>query len=318
MRLLMMGTGPFAVPTFRALLDAGHEMAALVTSPIRMHRGKPVAPISRIRDIATEHGVPILDPEDVNEPAFHAELAARRAELLVVCDYGQILAPATLAAARRGGINLHASLLPKYRGAAPINWALFHGETETGVTVIHMTPGVDAGPCLAQSRMVIGPEETTGELEPRLAELGAGLTCETVARMATDDPTLRPLAQDPALASKAPRLKKTDGLIDWTRPAFGVKNQIRAMEPWPRNYTFWHPAAGPAVRLIFGPVSVVESTQQTAPGTVLEAFGGRLVIAAGHGTVAPTGIQPAGKRMMAVDEFLRGHAVHPGDWFGTE
>ncbi len=340
----MMSTGPFAVPTFRVLLQSGHEVAALVTSPLRTHRGKPVAPISPIRDIAGEHGVPILDPEDVNEPAFQAVLAARGAELLVVCDYGQILAPATLAAARRGGINLHASLLPKYRGAAPINWAIYHGETETGVTVIHITPGVDAGPCLAQSRLAIGPEETAGELEPRLAELGAGLIRETIARMEAGDPTLRPLDQDPALASKAPRLKKTDGLIDWSRPALGVKNQVRALEPWPRNYSFWHPAVGPAVRLILGPLSVVEGFDFVAQasclpvedagkmpalqdagkmpalraGAVLEAAGGRLVIAAGLGGVAPGGIQPAGKRMMGVDEFLRGHAVRVGDWFGAE
>jgi methionyl-tRNA formyltransferase len=236
--------------------------------------------------------------------------------LLVVCDYGQILAPATLASAPRGGINLHASLLPKYRGAAPINWAIYYGETETGVTVIHITAGVDAGPCLAQARLAIGPEETAGELEPRLAELGAGLICETIARIEAGDPTLRPLEQNPALASKAPRLKKTDGQIDWGRPAVAVKNHIRAMEPWPRNYTFWHSAAGPPVRLILGPASAVEGLG--ARGTVLKAAGGRLVIAAGQGAVALCAVQPAGKRMMAVDEFLRGHAVRAGDRLGPE
>ena len=257
MRLLMLGTGPFAVPTFRALYDTRHAIAALVTSPLRTHRGQPVEPISSIRDVAQQHGTEIFDPEDVNAPAAVARLASFGADLLVTCDYGQILAPATLAAAGRGGVNLHASLLPKYRGAAPINWAIYHGETETGVTVIHMTPQIDAGPSIAQARVAIDPDETAVELEARLAELGARLVCETIDLL--ESGRVPALPQDPALASKAPRLKKTDGLIDWTRPAAAIKNQIRAMEPWPKTYTYWHRPAGPPVRLILGPVSVVES-----------------------------------------------------------
>ena len=253
MRLLMLGTGPFAVPTFRALYDTRHAMAALVTAPLRTHRGRPVEPISSIRDVAQQHGTPIFDPEDVNAPEAVARLAAFGADLLVACDYGQILAPATLATARRGGVNLHASLLPKYRGAAPINWAIYHGETETGVTVIHMTPQIDAGPCIAQARAAIDPDETAAELEARLAELGARLVCETIDLLEAG--RAQPLPQDPALASKAPRLKKTDGLIDWTRPAAAIKNHVRAMEPWPKTYTFWHRPDGPPVRLILGPVS---------------------------------------------------------------
>ena len=175
MRLIMMGTGPFAAPTFRTLYDSPHEMAALATAPMRTHRGKEVAPPSSLRAIAAEHNTPILDPEDANSAESQARLAALRADLLVVCDYGQILAPKTLAVARCGGVNLHASLLPKYRGAAPIQWAIYHGETETGVTIIHMTPQLDAGPCIAQLRVPILPDETAGQLEPRLADAGAEL-----------------------------------------------------------------------------------------------------------------------------------------------
>ncbi len=218
----------------------------------------------------------------------------------MVCDYGQILAPATLAAARHGGVNLHASLLPKYRGAAPINWAIYHGETETGVTVIHMTPQIDAGPCIAQARAAIGPDETAADLEPRLAELGARLICETIDRLEAG--RVEAIPQDAALAGKAPRLKKTDGLVDWSRPAAAIKNQIRAMEPWPKTYTFWHRPGGPPVRLILGPASVVQPlwcgrpactgagetpAPQVIPGTVLEAAGNRLVIAAGEDAVMP-------------------------------
>jgi methionyl-tRNA formyltransferase len=317
MRLLMLGTGPFAVPTFRALYDTHHTMAALVTAPLRTHRGQAVTPISTIRDVALERGTPIFDPEHVNAPEAVARLADLAADLLVTCDYGQILSPAALATARRGGVNLHGSLLPKYRGAAPINWAVYRGETETGVTVIHMTPTVDAGPCIAQARVAIGPDETAADLEVRLADQGARLVCETIDLLEAG--RVQALPQDPALACKAPRLKKTDGLIDWARSAAAIKNQIRALEPWPRTYTYWHRSAGAPVRLILGLASVVDApTAGVSPGTVLEAAGQRLAIAAGEGVVLPQDIQPAGKRRMPIGEFLRGYHVRPGDRFGPE
>ena len=324
MRLIMMGTGPFAVPTFQGLYESLHQVVALVSAPLRTHRGKDVTPVSTIRDIAHQHGTPILDPEHVNMPTWQERLRRYEADVLIVCDYGQILAPETLAAARLGGINLHASLLPKYRGAAPINWAIFHGERETGVTVIHMTPTIDAGPCIAQARVDIGPEETAGQLEGRLAEMGAWLIRRAIDSLEAG--RLEALPQDPALASKAPRLKKSDGLIDWCRPAVAIRDHIRAMEPWPKTYTFWHRSEGPPVRLIFGPVAVLgpedlrHATAGTAvlPGTVVEAAGGRLRIAAGQGAVLPQSVQPAGKRLLGIEEFLRGYHVRPGDRFGGE
>jgi methionyl-tRNA formyltransferase len=315
MRLIMIATGPFAVPTFRALYQTPHAVAALVTAPPRVHRGEAVAPPSAARQIAEEHGTAIFDPEDVNAPASQAWLAEQAADLLVVCDYGQILKPATLAAARLGGINLHGSLLPKYRGAAPINWAIYHGETETGVSVIHVTPQIDAGPVIAQARLAIGPEETAAELEPRLAELGTRLISEAIDLL--DSGRTNPLPQDPAQASKAPRLKKTDGLVDWSRPATAIKNQVRALEPWPKTYALWRHAGGQPLRLILGPVEAIVGPDPQAPsGTVVEAAAGRLVVAAGQGAVVIRSVQPAGKRMMAVEEFLRGHHVQPGERWG--
>lgn len=326
MQIVMMGTGPFAVPTFRALYETRHKIVALVTKPLRTNHGKPVAPISSIRDVAREHDTPILDPEDVNTPESQARLAECKADLLVVCDYGQILSPATLAAARQGGVNLHASLLPKYRGAAPINWAIYNGDTETGVTVIHITPQLDAGPCIAQTRVAIGPDETAEALEVRLAELGAGIVCETIDRLESGQ--VQAIPQDASLASRAPRLKKTDGAIDWSRSAAAIRNQIRAMEPWPKTYTFWHRPDGPPVRLILGPVSLCcrrpacdqagETPAPQEPGTVLEASGTHLVIAAGEDAVMPASIQPSGKRLLPVAEFLRGYHVRVGDRFGAE
>ena len=228
MQLIMMGTGPFAVPLFRALYDTRHRVAALVTAPRhpprpagggdqRDPRRRPRASHADRRCGGREH------------PGGGGRLAAYNADLLVVCDYRQILAPATLATTRRGGVNLHASLLPKYRGAAPINWAIYNGESETGVSVIAMTPRIDAGGCLAK-RVAIGPEETAAELEPRLAEVGARLACETIDRLEAGD--VQAIPQDPAMVSKAPRLKKSDGAIDWSRPALAIKNQIR---PWSRG-----------------------------------------------------------------------------------
>jgi methionyl-tRNA formyltransferase len=316
MRLIMMGTGPFAVPTFQHLYEAKHDVALLVCKPLRIHHGKAAAPVSAMRDIAHQHATPIYDPESVNTLEARERLKEVWADLLIVCDYGQILGPETLATARLGGINLHGSLLPKYRGAAPINWALYHGETETGVTVIHMTPRVDAGPCIAQASLAIRPDETAVELEPRLADVGAWLVRRAIDAVLAG--RLEALPQNPALATKAPRLKKTDGAIDWGRPAICLKNQVRALEPWPRTYTFWHRASGEPLRMIFGPLDVVDNSSGSPPGTILEAHGDRLVIASGQGAVVPRSIQLAGKRPMTVAELLRGHPVKPGDRFGPE
>lgn len=314
MRLLMMGTGPFAVPTLEGLYQTHHEVVAVVTSPVRTQPGRPV-PENPMRKAALTHETEIFDPPDINVPEVVERLEAYRADLFVVCDYGQILSAQTLATARLGGINLHASLLPRYRGAAPINWALYHGEKETGVTVIHMTPQVDAGPCVAQARTEILAEETAVELERRLSEIGAWLVRRTIDSF--ESGRLEALPQNPALASRAPRLKKTDGAIDWHRPARAICNQIRAMEPWPKSYTYWHRRRGPPVRLILKAIGV-EASPPADAGTVLEAAGSRLLVAAGDGAVAIRCLQPAGKRDMPVDEFLRGYHVEPGDRLGPE
>ena len=314
MRVIMMGTGPFAVPTFRALYDSGHEVAALFTRPDRPLHGKSRAEANPMRELAVKHAARVHDPEDINTPHARAVLASYRPDLMVVCDYGQILKPPTLEIARWGGVNLHASLLPKYRGAAPINWAIYHGETETGVTVIHMTARVDAGPAIAQAKTPIGPDETAAQLEPRLAELGAPLVLETIA--ALESGSARPIEQDPAQATRAPRLKKELGAVDWTRSAAAIKNQVRAFEPWPKTYTFWQRAGSDPLRLILDLVHV-EPGQSGEPGAVLEAGGERLVVATGDGGIAIDAIQPAGKRVLTAGEFLRGYGVRPGDKFGA-
>jgi methionyl-tRNA formyltransferase len=315
MRLIMMGTGPYAVPTFESLYQTPHEVLVLVTRPPRGRRPPP----NPMRESAEAHGTRVWMPESINDEKAQAELDNLRPDLLVVCDYGEILRPETLAAARLGGINLHASLLPKYRGAAPINWALYHGEQETGNTVIQMTPGLDAGPCIGQIRTTIEPDETAVELEERLAVLGATAVGQAIEDL--DAGSAKPIEQDPALASLAPRLKKTDGLIDWSRSARQIHNQVRAMQPWPGSYTFWQRSGREPVRLILQQVAVaaadeVATIEEKQPGTVV-SVDDRLLVATGSGLLDIVELQPAGKRRLAAAEFLRGQAVRPGDMLGA-
>lgn len=338
MRVIMMGTGPFAVPTLLRLYDSRHEVLALITRPPRGVHGKRQPQVNPMRDLAAGRGTRVHEPESINTPAARAVLASYQPDLFVVCDYGQILAPETLEVARLGGINLHASLLPQYRGAAPINWAIYHGQSQTGVTIIHMTPRVDAGPAIAQAATAIGPEETAAELEPRLAELGAPLVIRAIDELEAG--TAGAIDQDPAGATRAPRLSKELAVVDWTRAAAAIKNQVRALQPWPKTYTLWHRAGAEPLRLILEKVHVEPNAAAVSgapdispatsgatgvppvpsaiqpPGTVLEAHGERLIVATGEDALAIDAIQPAGKRILSTAEFLRGYPVRPGDRFG--
>ncbi len=320
-KLIMMGTGDFAVPTFLRLLDEGYRVELLVTQPDRPRgRGWPAVP-PQIKVHAIERGVELFQPERVNSPESVQVLRAAGADLVVLAAYGQILSKEVLAVPRLGGINLHGSLLPRYRGAAPVNWALYNGETVSGVSVIRMTPEVDAGEILLQAETQIGPEETAGELERRLAELGAPLVLEAIGLIAAGKAEGKP--QDPKLASKAPKLKKRHGLIDWSRPASGVCNQVRAMQPWPTAYTFLHRPKCDPLRLIVLRAKPVEQADvphmgQAEPGQVLRAARGELIVATGEGAVRIERLQPAGKRPMNADEFLRGYQLQPGDRFGPD
>jgi methionyl-tRNA formyltransferase len=322
MRIVMMGTGTFAEPTFEALLAGSHPVVGLVTQPDREigeARGSTRQTGRGMKAIAQERSIAVLQPEKINTPDGVAALKALQPELLVVAAYGQILSNEVLESARLGGINVHGSLLPKYRGAAPVAWAIYHGETETGVTIIRMTSGLDAGDMLAQEKLAIGPEETAGELEARLAPLGAKLAIRVIECMAAS--TLTGVKQDRSLVTKAPKLKKENGLIDWTRPAQAVCDQVRAMQPWPTAYTWLHRDGKPPVRVMISRCRA-HSEKETAsvrPGGCLTVSGQTaLQVAADQGVVEVLELQPAGKRRMMADEFLRGHVMHQGDWFGPE
>jgi methionyl-tRNA formyltransferase len=297
-------------------------MLALFTRPEKEAHthGKSLPAAGFMRALAEDAGVPVFAPASINSAEAHAELARLAADLFVVCDYGQILSSETLGLARWGGINLHGSLLPKYRGAAPVQWALYHGDAETGVTVIHMTPKLDAGPSLVQRRTPIDPDETAIDLEPRLAELGMPAVLEAID-MLTATQGLAGVPQDSMQATAAPRLRKEDGRVNWTRDAEQIRNQVRAFQPWPTTYTFWRRASGGPLRIILEDVKFVENVQggharRPAPGTAVFDGDGQLAIVCGKGAILPQIVQPAGKRAMSIGEFLRGHAVKQGDRFG--
>ena len=320
MRLLMMGTGPFAVPTFQWLLDSEFEIAALVTRPVPAPAGRRKTPVNPMRDLAEGRGVVVLDPSDVNALDVRQHLAAVAADLLVACDYGQILSAETLAVTAKGGVNLHASLLPEYRGAAPVNWAILDGRQETGVSVIHMTPRLDGGPCLVQLSTPIGEDEDAIGLEQRLAGLGVDAVRQALPMLAAWDGT-SPIGvpQDPSRATRAPRLKKQDGWVDWRRTAKQIRDQVRALKPWPATFTDWLRPDGAAMRLILDRVQVVQADAPTdaAEGQIVQVQKDQVLVATGQHLLSLEQVQPAGKRVMTMDEFLRGHSMQAGQFLGT-
>lgn len=310
MRLILMGTGPFAVPSFDAIRQSGHEIRLVVTKPeppVRSRKGPPPAPV---RTWAMDHDLAIFDPPSINDDEAIEKIRRCEPELLVVCDYGQILSRDALSVSSLGGINLHGSLLPAYRGAAPVQRSLLSGDRTTGVTVIHMTPQLDGGPILGTRETEIRNDETAGQLEERLSQLGIELTLRSLELLAAWDgqsPIGSP--QDPSLVSKAPRLHKSEALIDWTQTALQIDCHVRGMQPWPIAYT--HVKTNPSkppVRLAVLQVERCEAdVADLKPGEL--AGGKELVVATGDVPLKITSLRPAGKREMTGAEFLRGHEL---------
>jgi methionyl-tRNA formyltransferase len=308
MRIVFMGTPEFAVPSLEALLKSGHPVVGVVTQPDRPKgRGQALA-ASPIKQIALREGLPLLQPVKMKDPAFLEALRAWQPDLIAVTAFGRILPPVILALPPRGCLNVHGSLLPKYRGAGPIQWAIIKGEQETGITTMLMDEGMDTGPMLLQERVPILPEDTAGTLSVKLAEVGGRLLIETIRRL--EEGTLSPQPQDHARATLAPLLKKEDGAIAWMAGAREIANRIRGLSPWPGAYTY----AG-AERWIVAKASVVEGPGPTVagdPGAVVEVRKDALVVATGQGCLAIHEIQPANSRRMTVGQYLPGHPVVPG------
>ncbi len=327
MRIIVMGTGPFAVPMLDAILAAGHDVPTVVTRPRAAPHGRKKPLPNPMCEAAEQHALTILDPPDINHQDAQAQLIPLKPDLLAVCDFGQLLSSSTLSVARLGGINLHGSLLPKYRGAAPVQWALIQGEPLTGVTVIHMTTQLDGGPTLCQRETPIDPCETAVELENRLAQLGAPAVVEAIDILAHWNGTTElGIQQDNQHATLAPRLQKQQGNINWTATSTEIINLHRALQPWPGCFTHWQRPSGEPLRLIIKGIEMVADTDaisrtaQTNPGTILgkinpEAAPG-LWVATGDGYLSITRLQPAGKRVMDIDEFQRGYPLQEGDALG--
>jgi methionyl-tRNA formyltransferase len=309
-RVVMLGTGDFAVPTFQSLCEAGGvQVVALVTQPDRPQGRKQELIPSPIKLAALARGIPVLQPEDVNAPEGVAAIRALDPDFLVTAAYGQILSAELLAVPETAAVNLHGSVLPAYRGAAPVARAIERGESESGVTVIRMTPRIDAGGMLKIARTPIDPHETAGELEDRLALLGAPLVVETLRELR--EGRCETIPQTRSKVTKAPKLRKEDGVIDWSKPARAVHNLVRAMQPWPAAYSYLVGNQGPAaapLRVIVHKSEPVDASGGHPPGAVIEAHGDRLVVAAGEGALRLLTVQVAGKKPMPAAEFVRGHA----------
>jgi methionyl-tRNA formyltransferase len=305
MRIVFMGTPEFAVPSLEGLLKSEDELVGIVTQPDRPKgRGQQLA-LSPVKVIAQREGLPLLQPTKMKDPGFMTTLSSWKPDLIAVAAFGRILPPAVLSLPPRGCINVHGSLLPKYRGAGPIQWALINGETATGITTMVMDEGMDTGAMLLQESISIRPEDTAGTLSPRLAELGGRLLVETLARLKAG--TLTPRPQDHSLATLAPLLKKEDGLIDWTMPAASIANRIRGLTPWPGAYSFLK-----ADRWTLCRASAFPEPASGVPGQIVGLTKDAVRVATGQGVLAIHELQPAGSRRMPAAQYLAGHPLQVG------
>ena len=305
LRVVFFGTPEFAVPTLRRLLDSRHPVVGVVTQPDRPRgRGQKVSS-SPAKALALEHRVPVIQPDRLRTPEVVEALRAWNPDVGVVAAYGKIIPEAILNLPRLGMINVHASLLPKYRGAAPVHRAIIDGERETGVTIMRVEKLLDAGPMLAVVTRPIGPDETSDVVERDLAELGAPLLVSVLDRIGAGDVTQE--LQDFMLCTYAPKLTKEEGLIDWTLPSLYIHNRVRGLYPWPHAYTYLD-----GRRLIVLKTRRVDDRTDAPPGTIVDRSNG-LQVATGHGErLALERIQPEGKRPMTAREFLSGHSVTLG------
>ncbi|TLY29548.1 MAG: methionyl-tRNA formyltransferase [Nitrospirae bacterium] len=311
MRIVFMGTPKFAVPPLEALLRSDNSVVGVVTQPDRPKGRGQVLGASPVKLVCQREGLPILQPVKMKDPAFLEPLRAWRPDLIAVAAFGRILPKVILDMPSSGCLNVHASLLPKYRGAGPIQWALINGERETGITTMLMDEGMDTGAILLQEPVAIQPEDTAGSLADRLAEVGGRLLIETIRRLKDD--TIVPRPQDHAQATLAPLLKKEDGLIDWKLAAVEIGNRVRGLSPWPGAYTY----AGDD-RWIIWRVGLAGRPPSTAiPGTIIEARKEVILVATGNGLLAITELQPVNSRRMGVAQYLAGHPLAPGLVLGT-
>jgi len=309
MVVVFFGTPQFAVPTLRRLLDSSHSVAGVITQPDRPRgRGQKITH-APVKALALARGIPVYQPDRLKPPEVADTLRGWGADLGVVAAYGRIIPEQLLTIPRLGMVNVHASLLPKYRGAAPVHRAVINGDSQTGVTIMRVVKELDAGSMFAQVTRPIGPDETSDVVESALADMGAELLLTIVEQLASGNAHEEP--QDETQATYASRLTKEEGLIDWTRSASDIHNRVRGLYPWPHAYTFFK-----GTRLIILRSEVADAgASATSPGTILRATSEAIHVATGDGELAILEVQPEGRRAMRAHDFLLGHRLATGETF---
>jgi methionyl-tRNA formyltransferase len=313
MRILFMGTPDFAVPCLDALVENGYEVAAVVTQPDRPKGRKGELTPSPVKQAALRHNLPVLQPEKVRAEEALQEIESYRPDLLITAAYGQILPKRLLDMPRLGCINVHASLLPRWRGGAPIHRAILEGDESSGVTIMRMVQALDAGDMISQVVVPIAEDDTVSTLHDKLAVAGAKLLIETLPSIENGTQTETP--QDESLVTYAPNLTRDDERIDWSRDARMIYNQVRGLNAWPVAFTtFSHKV----MKIWQARIDEEESMPSVKPGTVVKTTDDAIIVQCGKGTLALLEIQPAGKRRMPVSDYLRGVKIAPGEKFGEQ
>jgi len=313
LRIVFLGAGPLALPVFQGLLESAHEVVGLVTQPDKTGAGHH-RHVNPLKVLAEERGLPVLQPAKTSAPEAVAALTALAPDVGVVAAYGQLLSQKVLDLPCHGMLNVHASLLPLYRGATPIHAAVLNGDAESGVTIIRLVKQLDAGPILGMVSTPIGSEETTGELESRLGPLAVPLLLSVLNDVAAGKSV--PVEQDHALATHVGKLRKEDGFIDWNRSATKVECHIRGMQPWPGPFTILHQSGKPPLRLKILKARPVAESNSAAPGAVVEVGPTEFRVQCGEGSLVVESVQPDAKRAMNSADFLRGRPVLVGDRCG--
>jgi methionyl-tRNA formyltransferase len=312
MKIVYLGSGEFGIECLNALAGSNHQIAFIVTQlPQPAGRGKKLKP-TPVAQWAVRHGIQFIETPDANAPQVVGRIAALKPDIIVVVAFGQKIANELIDLPPNSTINVHASLLPRYRGAAPINWAVVNGESQTGITIIRMGEKMDAGDIVTQTATDIGPDETAGELHDRLAKLAAPLLIETLDRIATGTASYTP--QDHSRATLAPKLKKSDGLLDFAEPAQVLRNQIRGLWPWPgASALYYSKKTGKSQHVIIAMARLVETPNPTnlEPGTLDD----NLNVVCGRNALEITSIKPAGSPTMNFKAFANGRKTAPGDTF---
>ncbi len=311
MRVIFMGTPDFSVGTLEALIRAGHQVVLAVTQPDKPKGRGGKMQFPPVKETALEHGIPVFQPRKVREPENIEELKKYQADVIVVVAFGQILPREILELTPYGCINVHASLLPSYRGAAPIQWAVINGEAVSGVTTMQMDEGLDTGDMLLKTEVPLEPEETGGSLHDKLAAAGASLCVRTLK--ALEEGTVTPKKQGESPTAYASMLKKEMGEIRWEEPAISIERLIRGLNPWPSAYTGWQDKT-----MKIWEAEVLEEDSGQEPGTVVRVDKDGFLVQTGKGLLKVTALQIPGKKRMEADAFLRGYSMEPGEKLGIK